>query len=66
VDEQPRAPFIFNSQLHMLEAAIELQEAAPSAKGSNQIKDQITFILQWFLDCTNIICLSQSQIRQRD
>ncbi|ADY14286.1 AGE family epimerase/isomerase [Sphaerochaeta globosa] len=47
------APFIFNSQLHMLEAAIELQEAAPSEKKSNQIKDQITFILQWFLDCTN-------------
>ncbi|HBO35860.1 MAG TPA: hypothetical protein DD633_04710 [Sphaerochaeta sp.] len=47
------APFIFNSQLHMLEAAIELQEAAPSGKGSNQIKDQITFILQWFLDYTN-------------
>ncbi len=44
------APFIFNSQLHMLEAAIELQEASPNDERSTQIKDQISFILKWFLD----------------
>lgn len=47
------APFIFNSQLHMLEAAIELQEAAPSEAGAHQIKDQISFILDKFLDRRN-------------
>lgn len=47
------APFIFNSQLHMLETAIELQEADPSEEGKIQIKAQISFILEWFLNSRN-------------
>ena len=41
--------FIYNSQLHMLEAAIEIEEASPSEEGKQQLKAQIAFILDWFL-----------------
>lgn len=44
------APYIFNSQLHMLEAAIELQELDPSEVGIIQIRAQIAFILEKFFD----------------
>lgn len=42
------ARFIFNSQLHMLEAAIELHSVDPSNEIRNQISSQITFICNYF------------------
>ncbi|NCC65492.1 MAG: hypothetical protein EOM15_12635 [Spirochaetia bacterium] len=44
------ASYIFNSQLHMLEAAIELQQLDPSEAGLIQMRAQIAFILNFFLN----------------
>jgi mannobiose 2-epimerase len=46
------ARFIFNSQLHMLEAAIELYRAEPSNEIRTQINSQITFISNYFANPT--------------
>jgi len=59
--------FIYNSQLHMLEAAIEIEEASPSEEGKQQLKAQIAFILEkFFLPSSNHLIVSLSDHHHAD